>query len=407
MHGVGIGGSHAGKVREQNEDVFFVDNDLGLYIVCDGMGGHAAGEVAARVTIDTVADRVRGDSAVIARVRQGEEHPFALQQLLEAAVHAACDAVYSAAVSQVGRAGMGSTLTALLVAGSRAAMAHVGDTRLYLVREGRVHQLTIDHTMVAELVRTGTMSLPEARQSPYAHTLTRAVGPQRAVVVDTLVLDLDVGDRFLLCSDGLTEYVEGQALAAPLLGEIESVPDALIGMANANGGRDNVTAIVVEIETDEEVAAGPAAQRRLEVLGGTFLGRELPLAQLQRIANRCELREHVPGDTLYREGDPADALVVILAGRATVMRGGQALGQIAGGDCAGVPFLLNDRAAAATVRTSEPTTCLWLTSARFRELAAKRPWLGVELFSRVGRWCSAALGRAALGAGALRPNEVV
>jgi len=411
VQALGIGATDTGRTRERNEDSLLVDNELGLFIVCDGMGGHAAGEVASSMTVETVASRIRSEPALIERVRSGLEPHAALARLADEAVRRASEEVHRMATSRGEYAGMGTTLTLLIVAGRRAVMAHVGDTRLYLHRGGRIHRLSNDHTMVEELVRGRVMSPEEARKSAHAHVLTRAVGVQPSVVVDTLVLDLMAGDQFLLCSDGLTEHLDDEALLDRWAGDLESMPDELVAAANAAGGRDNITVVAVSVDEEETLAPAVAEVRpgvdvRLDALAATFLFRDLRLAQLQRVANLCEVASLGPGEVLFTDGEIGSGLAVALDGRLEVADASGVRGQIAGGECAGAPFLLEPRRAGATVRAIEPTRVLLISRERFQGLAAKRPWLGLELVRRVGTWCAAALQRV-VDEGGARPAELV
>lgn len=253
LSAVGAGATHAGKQRGRNEDCFLVDNELGLYLICDGMGGHAAGEVAAATAIETVASLLHQQQAEIERARGCEGGAQELRVMVEQAVQDACRVVHDLSRSRLDYLGMGCTLTLLLVSGPRAIMAHVGDTRLYLIREGQVRQLSTDHTMAGELARLGAISADQVKEHPYGHIITRAIGVQPSVEVDTLAVDVLPGDRYLLCSDGLSDYVED----LPWLGglaedpDLESIPETLIDFANASGGGDNITVVAVGIEAGQ------------------------------------------------------------------------------------------------------------------------------------------------------------
>ena len=233
-----------------DEDAFVIDNELGLYVVADGMGGHAAGEVASQEACDTVLGMVRrGFAAVEAFKGQGptDETARGVQRLLESAIQAATYMVFAISEIDPDQKGMGTTLSALLVMDDHAVIAQVGDSRVYILRHGQVYQLTEDHTLVAWQVRQGIISEEEAELSPHKNVITRAVGSRDYVQVDTQVFEIGPGDRFLLCSDGLHGYLRPEEIA----GVLEPGPDAavksLIEIANERGGRDNITAVVVDI----------------------------------------------------------------------------------------------------------------------------------------------------------------
>lgn len=246
----GFGATDVGRRRISNEDAFFLDDELGLYIVADGMGGHAAGEVASQEAVDTVLGMVRRDRETVAKVAEGDRSPETLRRLmrtLESAVQAATYMVFAIAQHDPDQQGMGTTLSALLVTGGYAFTAQVGDSRIYLVRAGQCAQLTEDHTLVAWQIKQGIISPEEAAASPHKNVITRAVGSREYVQVDTQVFEVLRNDAFLVCSDGLHGYLKDEELP-PIIDLGPSLAARkLIELANMRGGRDNITAIVVEL----------------------------------------------------------------------------------------------------------------------------------------------------------------
>lgn len=222
-----------GKVRDTNEDSFVCLPPL--FVVADGMGGHVAGEIASRLAVETVAQHVAAHA--------GEANP---QTLLSQAITQANLLICRMAQDKSEYAGMGTTVTAAYVGGSRLYWAHVGDSRLYLLRAGALRQLTADHSLVGELVKSGTITAEEALVHPHRNILTRAVGTGDAIRVDTGSLDLIPGDALLLCTDGLTNLVADSEIAALMGGgDVELVAVGLVDRANVAGGLDNITAIFV------------------------------------------------------------------------------------------------------------------------------------------------------------------
>ena len=246
----GVGRSDIGRRRMSNEDAFILDNDVGLYVVADGMGGHAAGEVASQEAVETVLGMVKsGYAAVQAFESEGptQDTVRGVQRLLESAVQAATYMVFAIAENDPEQKGMGTTLSALLAMRDHAVIAQVGDSRIYLVREGAVYQLTEDHTLVAWQVKQGIISEAEAALSPHKNVITRAVGSRDYVQVDTQTIEIADGDRFLLCSDGLHGYLKESEIVPMLTLGPDMAVTKLIDLANSRGGRDNITAVVVEI----------------------------------------------------------------------------------------------------------------------------------------------------------------
>lgn len=246
----GCGLSDVGRKRQSNEDAFFFDDRLGLYIVGDGMGGHAAGEVASQEAVETVYGMVkRGISELHELVDPlVEEDVRGASRLMESSIQAATYMVFSMAEMDRGKTGMGTTLSALLVLGEYAITAQVGDSRIYRVSGDTVEQLTEDHTLIAWQLKQGLITPQEAKKSPHRNVITRAVGNRDYVQVDTGLVKLSPGDRFLLCSDGLHGYLRDPDIAPTVALRGEEAVKRFIALANERGGKDNITAILVEID---------------------------------------------------------------------------------------------------------------------------------------------------------------
>jgi protein phosphatase len=247
------GDTHIGKVRRTNEDALILEPRLGLYAVLDGMGGASAGDVAARLARDTIREFILHRRMTLAP-----------RELLDAAIVAGSTAVFLAAQHQTERQGMGTTVVACLVVDpGHVVIGHVGDSRAYLLRGGRLQALTRDHTVVQELLNRGVLSAEEAERHPYKNVLSRNLGGRAETQVDTVEVALQPGDRLLLCSDGLYGFSSGEAIQY-LLGSgdaPEHVARDLIDLALRGGGGDNVSAVVIE--------APPSAPSLTEVVRTT------------------------------------------------------------------------------------------------------------------------------------------
>lgn len=248
-----------GRVRSSNQDAAFCGEVL--FAVADGMGGHAGGEVAARVALETLQEVF-------------DESTPSLDDLVEA-VEAANLAVWEEAVNDSDLSGMGSTLTVLALVDEdgeeRLAVANVGDSRAYLRHDGSLIQLTLDHSVVEELVRRGEMTPREAAHNPRRHILTRAIGIEREVDVDTVTIEAVVGDRVLLCSDGLSNEVSDDEIGAALGRQPDPGRAAreLVRLARAHGGSDNTTVVVVDVvQDDSPPSKGGAGRGRMTAAGG-------------------------------------------------------------------------------------------------------------------------------------------
>ena len=248
---LGHGKTDVGRKRDHNEDAFFVDDATGLYIVADGMGGHAAGEVASAEAIDQIVGMVRRGSQTIEDFKENPtaEHRQAVRRVLESAVQAATYMVFGIGELNPEQQGMGTTISTLLLVGGWGFVAQVGDSRVYLVRDKTALQLTEDHTLVNLQVKLGMLTPEQAKASSRSNVITRAVGVKDYVEVDTFELQCRHGDRFLLCSDGLHEYVDDPVEIAEVLssGNLVQAANRFIDLANERGGKDNITSVLAMV----------------------------------------------------------------------------------------------------------------------------------------------------------------
>ncbi|MCA9663286.1 MAG: protein phosphatase 2C domain-containing protein [Myxococcales bacterium] len=318
-----------GRKRSHNEDNFLVDKNLNLFVVADGMGGHASGEVASAMAVHTIRDVVFNERALLDAFE--DDDPAAhieISTMLEYAVHAACAAIYNKAQQEPEKRGMGTTVVSLMIVGDRGFIAYVGDSRIYLLRNGIVYPLTEDHSLMNELIRSGKLNPEEFAGSPYANfknAMTRAVGVHEHVEVDILDFEVLPGDSFLLCSDGLYEYLEGSDIAANLaLSNIEEIPGRFIDLANSRGGKDNITALVVQLPHAPETP-GRAAELNftIETLRRLPLMRQLSYQQLCKIMTASRMRPFERREVLSREGTPGGELCAVLEGSIRLTREGR------------------------------------------------------------------------------------
>ena len=229
-----------GMIRSGNEDSYFADSRRGLFIVADGMGGHAAGEVASEMAVQIVTREI-GDL--------NDLHGDSVSRKVSQALKRANLAIYERTIAEVDKQGMGTTASVLLLSGGRYLIGQVGDSRVYLLRDGALRQLTKDHSYVQEQVDAGYLTPEQARYHPYSNVITRCVGASHDVDPDTYTGEARVGDIFLVASDGLTGMVDDRRLQQMLQARTspERLVDALISEANGRGGLDNITAIVVKV----------------------------------------------------------------------------------------------------------------------------------------------------------------
>jgi len=242
-----VGGSDVGRRRQANEDAFLCDDALGLWVVADGMGGHAAGEIASSEAIDTIYGMVKRGKRHLGEGADSDASLRAAVRLLEGAVQAATYMIFAMSELDAQKSGMGTTISAMMSIGAVAVTAQVGDSRIYQVRGGQVEQLTEDHTLINWQLKQGIITLEEAKHSKHKNVITRAVGNRDYVQVDTGIVEVASGDSFLLCSDGLHGYLRSEEIAPILELRGGNAVRRFIDLANGRGGKDNITAIVVEV----------------------------------------------------------------------------------------------------------------------------------------------------------------
>jgi serine/threonine protein phosphatase PrpC len=238
-----------GNERLNNEDCYLIEPTLKLYAVCDGMGGHAAGEVASEKALEFAADHIRQHKSLLdAAVNSSNDYTRVVAVAREA-LCVASEQLHRLSLSESRFSGMGTTMTMLLVVGSKGIMAHVGDSRLYLLRGGGVHLLSTDHTLANELLHCGAIGEDDVEGGGYDHILTRSVGQGASLDVESVVFDLLPDDMCLICSDGLSRYfVDAEHIKKLIDGtDFDTVPHQLVQMAKSRGGCDNITAIVLRV----------------------------------------------------------------------------------------------------------------------------------------------------------------
>lgn len=369
-----------GLKRERNEDALLVDEQLGLYIVCDGMGGHAAGHVASGMAIQAVVEHLRLHEK---KIREAANYPggcFELAQLVRDAVNYACHVIYGRACSESQLSGMGTTLTMLLLVDDKAVMAHVGDSRLYLYRNGTLHHLSLDHTLMNQVPTPDAETLDENAK----HILTRAVGYQPGVLVDTLLVDVQPRDRFLLCSDGLSNCFEDDAQAAGLIADsdLTGLPQRLIQHALSRGGNDNITAVVVELEGHEVSEDAAEAEAQLDLLAEVPLFKGLSLARQLALTEIADLREYAAGDKVLARSETCDGLHLVIDGelRRSDSVESDALSR---GTVFGEAALVRKKKSDIEIVATRESRVLVIPRDDFDRLLVRRPKLGRRLLKRL------------------------
>jgi len=241
--------THVGRQRQHNEDAFLVESAARLFLVADGMGGHAAGEIASRIAVDSISEFIlhtKEDDGTWPHAY--DEHYTRTTNRLMAALRMANQRVLEAMKKDARLRGMGTTVVACMADDEKMSVAHVGDSRAYLIREGQLSRITNDHSWVFEQVQAGMLTEAEAEKHPLRNVITRALGGALQVTPDASEISAQKGDVFLLCSDGLTGMVPENEILRVVTANADDLPKAcqqLIDAANERGGLDNVTAVLV------------------------------------------------------------------------------------------------------------------------------------------------------------------
>lgn len=377
-----------GKKRETNEDNFLVDKKLSLFVVADGMGGHASGEVASQLAVHEFRNAVDAGRDPVERFAKADAavRPQEVLTLLENAVQTAGQLIYQKGQAEPEKRGMGTTCSALLIAGDRGFIAHVGDSRIYMLRAGQVVQLTEDHSLVNELIRRGRVtkeSFETSQYKAYKNAVTRAVGVYETVQGDTIDFEILPGDQFLLCSDGLHAYLDDARIIDALKGDdVKLLPKRFIDLANAGGGHDNITAVVVRVEGQPAAADDRAAElaRKVDVLRKMPLFRHLIYKEILRLLNVTTVREYAPGEEIIKEGTPGDEMYVLLRGKIRLHKNDAFITHLEPGSHIGEMALIDRRQPrSASATAEERSRVLSLSRRDFYEIIRKEPQLSTKL----------------------------
>lgn len=367
-----------GNVRNVNEDGILIQPELGLYAIADGMGGHPAGEIASRVALQTLSEHLKGHKDVLQRV--AEERSKAaelLPSMADAAFQAASMNVFEQARKLRPSSGqtVASTLTMMLVIGNRGVIAHVGDSRIYLLRDKQIYLITEDHNHLQVLVKNG-LDPRNAARVPNARALTRAIGPQPRVEVDTLSFVPLPEDIYLLCTDGLHALLSREEVGSILGSEpLETASERFIALAKERGAPDNVSCIVVKISARDTRSDSVAHKARLEMeaLSSLELFGNLEYLDILELMGRFEERHVKAGEVIFRQGSTGTEMYVIVEGKVAVRKDNTLIRFLEAGSHFGEFALIDHEPRSATVVAVENTHVLVLTPEQFDRLKREDP----------------------------------
>ncbi len=347
--------------KKTNEDFHLTDPELGLFIVCDGVG--SAAQVAAETIQSFISKSDKPSAALMAQ-----------------AIQEANRALLAQSQKDISPRSFFTTVEAIWISGSRAFLAHVGDSRSYLIRSGKTHSLTEDHTFYMEMVKEGYWDPEEAKKSPFQGDLTRVLGSRPIVKVDCLQVDLEAGDFLVLSSDGLTDSVSIQDFAA------SPKPQDLIIAAKKKGAKDNITVIVIGVEAEKKAIVLPATvTQKINMIRETPLFRYLSYKQAIQVMSLVSVRSFDSKALIAKEGSESDEMYIILSGSAEIAKSTHIVARRTQGDLLGEMGIFDDAPRSASIIATEPTTLMVITKKDLlrllqqdAELALKLQWGAIQ-----------------------------
>ncbi len=369
-----------GRKRPHNEDYFLVDEDNKIYIVCDGMGGANAGEVASRMAVEIIGGRVRER---IEEIRElSSQNTFDSKQkiknIISEAVSEASLRIFEIASKEESKKGMGTTLVMLIICGENAFISSVGDSRAYLIRDNQVYQVTEDHTLVNEQLKRGLITPEEAKNVTYGNVITRAVGVMESVMVDTTHIELMAGDIFLLCSDGLHGYTEDKdILSFASLGTLQEMAASAIEFANQRGGKDNITTIYVRVST--ELKTEVPASDKIRLLKSVRLFKYCTYQEIMKVLSVATIETFEKDEIILMENEPGEEFYIILSGEVQVTGNGKLIARLGVGKHFGEMALIDLAPRSASVVTTETSKLIKIKRKDFVALIKEDTHLGIKL----------------------------
>jgi len=370
--------THTGHKRKNNQDSISADDKYGLYLVADGVGGRKGGERASSVTAKAFSARAPALWHLMEHYKNdpGQAVRNQILEALDATCQSASRSVYEMAEKN-DLEGAATTLVVALIGFGHLFLAHVGDSRAYILRDGMLMRLTEDHTLINHLIRQGKLTKQQAAKSPYRHVITRAVGHMPSVQADLLSTDFHPGDRLLLCSDGLTGPVKTKDIQTLLgSGAPPVATDLLLNAALDGGGPDNVSVIVVDPEHGGEV---DLIVKRTHAMAGLFLFRDLPFAELNRVSRVVrELHVH-SGEMVVAQGAPGRTLYAVVHGELLVQLDGTEITRLRDGDHFGELALTDSQPRSASVIAASEAHLIAIDRAELDTLCKREPELGTRI----------------------------
>jgi serine/threonine protein phosphatase PrpC len=375
-----FGMTDVGRKRRHNEDSFLIDDENKIFIVCDGMGGANAGEVASQMAVKIIGQRMRENIETIREL--SSQNTFDAKQKIKTiiadAVSEASLRIFELASKEEGKRGMGTTLVMLIICGENAYVSNVGDSRAYLIRDNQVYQVTEDHTLVQEQLKRGLITPEEAKNVPYGNVITRAVGVMESVIVDTTHIELMAGDIFLLCTDGLHGYTEDKDILGFVgYSSLEEMANNAIAFANQKGGKDNITAIFVRVST--ELRTEVPASDKIKLLKSVSLFKYCSYQEIMKVLSVATMENFDKDEVILIENEPGEEFYIILSGEVQVTANGKVIARLGVGKHFGEMSLIDMAPRSASVVTTAPSRLIKIKRKDFISLIKEDTHLGIKL----------------------------
>lgn len=388
----GSGISDVGIVRDNNEDFYHINEELGLYIVCDGVGGGNGGEVASKIAAETCSQYIETNQHIIEEYYCLGNNDALIQSLMDRAIKHACKTVYTEGQNQPHLNGMSTTMTAVLILNSKVLMGHVGDSRLYLIRNNNIYQTSEDHTIGNEIREKSISSHTAASANRFDSVLKKSIGFHATIDADTMLFDILPGDKLLLCSDGLYNNITKDVEFLPILKkDRDKALVELIELANHRGGRDNITCIIIETSLEEQAYENLKVDRNellqnLEVFEN-LLFKGLTFTRLNRLVHTVETYEIEEGEIICDKGQCPHGLFIILNGCIEVYKDEQHFGTLKYGQFFGQYSLMMEKKEKYTYKAGKTCKVIYLDTDSYRKLCRNHPKFGVQLLENFIHSC--------------------
>jgi protein phosphatase len=375
-----------GRRREHNEDFYDYDEALGLYVVCDGMGGHAAGEVASELACNTVFSFLRNKKKLFSSLKDSHDQAKKkrISTLIEEAIAGANKAVYELSMEDESKRGMGTTIVLCLVTKVGIFVAHVGDSRAYLIRGRKLIQMTEDHSLVNELIRSGSITEAEAQNHPQGNVITQAIGAQEVVRPDILFHEVMDGDTVFISSDGLHDYLDDSStIEIREKSGIKNLCHEYVRFANGKGGKDNITCVALQWGDQMGPPAHPSdvnVAKKIETLKKIKLFSSLNYRELSQLLEIIQVRTIESQSTMIKEGEVGEDMFIILKGHVDIFYGRDKVAELGPGKYFGEMSLIDKSPRSATVITSSACKFMRVLRSDLFPLLKREPRIGLKIF---------------------------